>query len=162
MLQWQSQTIDQTCHHKTHPISRPHGRAMGCLLWAFFLEIWHVMTSLNCTQFTSADGNKVTSIVYHIFSPAHCLCCIELNLCHSSPPYLKCFTLIEKLSYNLFGLDLLSLRCHAATACSGINWVPRMETSRSLQCIEFVYLINTLRPRPNGLHLPDDIFKCIF
>ena len=21
---------------------------------------------------------------------------------------------------------------------------------------------NTLRPRPNGLHIPDDIFKCIF
>ena len=32
-LRWQQQNRLQT--HNTHPIPRPHGRAMGCLLWEF-------------------------------------------------------------------------------------------------------------------------------
>ena len=29
-------------------------------------------------------------------------------------------------------------------------------------CYSFVVQLNTLRPRQNGRHFPDDIFKCIF
>ena len=29
-------------------------------------------------------------------------------------------------------------------------------------CLYSIYMFNTLRPRQNGPHFPDDIFKCIF
>ena len=34
-LRWQQQYINQTSHSQQTPIPRPHGRAMGCLLWDF-------------------------------------------------------------------------------------------------------------------------------
>ena len=38
----------------------------------------------------------------------------------------------------------------------------RLDKVPSAEKADVVELINTLRPRQNGLHFPDDIFKCIF
>ena len=35
-------------------------------------------------------------------------------------------------------------------------------SGKHLGRFSFLYIINTLRPRQNGLHFPDDIFKCIY
>ena len=35
-------------NHNRHPISRPHGRAMGCLLLGFWDKIYRVMMSQHC------------------------------------------------------------------------------------------------------------------
>ena len=36
------------CTHKMHPISHPHGQAMGCLLWKFSKTIDRIIMALHC------------------------------------------------------------------------------------------------------------------
>ena len=38
----------------------------------------------------------------------------------------------------------------------------RVLTVRCLDCHEIVFCLNTLRPRQNGRHFADDMFKCVF
>ena len=44
------------------------------------------------------------------------------------------------------------------TVASGFSWSSWWRTQHSLRKQPF----NTLKPRPNGRHFPDDIFRCIF
>ena len=41
-LRWLQRNLNQILSHNRHPIARPHGRAMSCLLW----EIWRKLTML--------------------------------------------------------------------------------------------------------------------
>ena len=44
--------VVRICSHDRHPIARPHGQAMGCLLWLFCTELtmlwWDHTVSLHC------------------------------------------------------------------------------------------------------------------
>ena len=56
--QWVNRTQDQIWTHKRHPISRPHGWALGYLLWQFwekFTVLWQCTVPKSTTHLLSAS-----------------------------------------------------------------------------------------------------------
>ena len=110
--------------------------------WEPTLEATFVMYSLQPTTITSNQSH--TWIIYIL-----CLSGIILvkvgfhtNRCQSFP---KCglYVVVFFVDFHIYG---------SAQDCSN-SIVDTLEVLKSC--------INTLRPRQNGRHLPDDIFKCI-
>ena len=66
-LHWLEQNINQCLSSQKTPISRPRGRAMGCILWIFFRKRW---LRYNGTHYSDVIMN---TIGFQITSPTDCL-----------------------------------------------------------------------------------------
>ena len=164
--------------HNRHPITRPWGRVMGCVLWVPSLtEVLHLLSQCWCkkniVRYTAHTIISWPIISYHVIKRPQFTSFIHYIPHHQTKKSTNSiiFSILEvkhneitiwsfTIKLPLFGFNhpgnvsLLNLMRHPVAATSN-------ECDKGLN-IHTSYWVNTLRPRQNGHLFADDIFKCIF
>ena len=64
--------------HNRHPIARPWGRGMGCLLWFWYLTLFLPLLSYCCKQYHDKLGRVITALDCTNTTAQHTTCAIQM------------------------------------------------------------------------------------
>ena len=96
--------------------------------------------------------------------PGGQICVSTFMFFHFLPPKLLVLWMVSFVNIKHTFMSLCRFNSITYHVESGTHWstVNYHQKGPELQCIDAVLVINTLRPRQNGCHFPEDIFTCIF